>query len=355
MDGHCDGLRAVLTACAEQVDAECCVAMPLHAREHHLPHSVVSRRGDEEILARALVGYMRLFSEALDPAVRRHLQQQQALCGETEALLERRNNLAGSGLARLAGARLALVLLGERGRESAALAALRPSSMAPFTAADLRHLQTLGREGLLAAVDFPQPAAAVPGCEAALIGALGCILPLAGAAFDGRGRLLWISDRAARWLGIAATRLASTVFTAGDRSRLEALRAAVRRCSNGRRRKPDRLSCAALEADGMRLQIRRARRGSVGERLTLVLAEQAGNGSSADRSRESLLGRGCTPREAEVVELAAWGLTLDQIADQIGVRYSTAHTHLKRAYRKLGVSSRAALASLYYTGGRARP
>ncbi|GIF01011.1 helix-turn-helix transcriptional regulator [Paractinoplanes rishiriensis] len=53
-----------------------------------------------------------------------------------------------------------------------------------------------------------------------------------------------------------------------------------------------------------------------------------------------------TQREREVAELAATGLTSAQIARRLFLSVRTVDTHLGRAYRKLGVSSRAALAML---------
>ena len=48
-----------------------------------------------------------------------------------------------------------------------------------------------------------------------------------------------------------------------------------------------------------------------------------------------------TPREVEVLTLAAKGLRVKEIAEQIGTSAHTAATHLKSIYRKLNVSSRA--------------
>jgi DNA-binding CsgD family transcriptional regulator len=52
-----------------------------------------------------------------------------------------------------------------------------------------------------------------------------------------------------------------------------------------------------------------------------------------------------TMREREVARLAATGLTSRDIAAQLSVSPRTVDTHLSRVYRKLGLSSRAALAS----------
>lgn len=49
-----------------------------------------------------------------------------------------------------------------------------------------------------------------------------------------------------------------------------------------------------------------------------------------------------TPAEVRVLPLLATYLTLDGIADRLGVRRSTVKTHVVGIYRKLGVSTRTA-------------
>jgi DNA-binding NarL/FixJ family response regulator len=49
-----------------------------------------------------------------------------------------------------------------------------------------------------------------------------------------------------------------------------------------------------------------------------------------------------TPRESEVIHLIARGCTYQQAADRLGVSQHTVCTHVKNAYRKLGVRSGAA-------------
>ncbi|NUP20498.1 MAG: helix-turn-helix transcriptional regulator, partial [Streptomyces sp.] len=53
-----------------------------------------------------------------------------------------------------------------------------------------------------------------------------------------------------------------------------------------------------------------------------------------------------TAREREIAELVAQGLTSQAIADRLYVSRRTVDTHVSRAFRKTGVSSRAALATL---------
>lgn len=49
-----------------------------------------------------------------------------------------------------------------------------------------------------------------------------------------------------------------------------------------------------------------------------------------------------TPRESDVIRLIARGCTYVQVADRLGVSVHTVTSHVKNAYRKLGVRSAAA-------------
>jgi len=49
-----------------------------------------------------------------------------------------------------------------------------------------------------------------------------------------------------------------------------------------------------------------------------------------------------TPRESDVLRLIAHGCTYAQVADRLGVSPHTVTSHVKNAYRKLGVRSGAA-------------
>ncbi len=53
-----------------------------------------------------------------------------------------------------------------------------------------------------------------------------------------------------------------------------------------------------------------------------------------------------TAREREMAELVAYGLTSQAIADRLYVNRRTVETHVSRAFRKTGVSSRTPLATL---------
>jgi DNA-binding NarL/FixJ family response regulator len=62
-----------------------------------------------------------------------------------------------------------------------------------------------------------------------------------------------------------------------------------------------------------------------------------------------------TPREREVVALAATGLTNEQIGEQLYLSPLTAKTHVNRAMMKLGARGRAQLVVMAYESGLVRP
>jgi len=49
-----------------------------------------------------------------------------------------------------------------------------------------------------------------------------------------------------------------------------------------------------------------------------------------------------TPRESDVIRLISRGCTYVQVADRLGISLHTVTSHVKNAYRKLGVRSGAA-------------
>lgn len=67
--------------------------------------------------------------------------------------------------------------------------------------------------------------------------------------------------------------------------------------------------------------------------------------SSAETQTKHPLG--LTQREMDVFRLLLEGYTLQETANQLGVKYCTANTHMTAIYKKLGVSSRAELIIRY--------
>lgn len=100
----------------------------------------------------------------------------------------------------------------------------------------------------------------------------------------------------------------------------------------------DRPQRAALSREEAAAQLRHAGRAGKldGAAVDAVLAA-AGHPA---RRRPTAPG-GLTPREIEVLGLAARGATARQIADRLGITPKTAGNHIERVYEKTGVSSRA--------------
>ena len=65
---------------------------------------------------------------------------------------------------------------------------------------------------------------------------------------------------------------------------------------------------------------------------------------AAITAREELVGMCPSPAQRETVKYAAAGATLSEIAQALGRKPETVRTHLREAYRRLGVSSRLELA-----------
>jgi DNA-binding CsgD family transcriptional regulator len=64
-----------------------------------------------------------------------------------------------------------------------------------------------------------------------------------------------------------------------------------------------------------------------------------------ERKRPSSGWASLTPTEIEVVKLAAQGLSNPQIAEKLFISKHTAKVHISHVFTKLGISSRAELAS----------
>ncbi|MBX3467981.1 MAG: helix-turn-helix domain-containing protein [Planctomycetes bacterium] len=71
---------------------------------------------------------------------------------------------------------------------------------------------------------------------------------------------------------------------------------------------------------------------------------------AADPERLDGLAPGITPREREVLALSLQGRSPREIAADLGISWHTVRTHMKHAYRALGVSSRAEALSVVSDG-----
>ena len=101
-------------------------------------------------------------------------------------------------------------------------------------------------------------------------------------------------------------------------------------------------------------------------RRALDLAQRTGAAPMAERARRELLATGARPRrtaltgpdaltstERQVADLAASGLSNRQIAQRQFITQATVETHLRHAFCKLGITTRADLPA-QLTGQRAR-
>jgi DNA-binding CsgD family transcriptional regulator len=75
-----------------------------------------------------------------------------------------------------------------------------------------------------------------------------------------------------------------------------------------------------------------------------VLEQQLSEDARARRSTV------LSPREVEVIEIAALGLTNAQVADRLSVSVHAVKFHLASIYRKLGVTNRTEAAFVYLRG-----
>jgi ATP/maltotriose-dependent transcriptional regulator MalT len=101
-------------------------------------------------------------------------------------------------------------------------------------------------------------------------------------------------------------------------------------------------SAAASAAKTAGLRVREA----AARRRSAELRAQCGGGVRTPALLDAEHPIGLTPRELEVVELAARGLSNADIAARLFVSVRTAEGHLARAFAKLGVSDRTALRGL---------
>jgi DNA-binding NarL/FixJ family response regulator len=89
---------------------------------------------------------------------------------------------------------------------------------------------------------------------------------------------------------------------------------------------------------------------SVTSRVIERMAGQPAPGAARDPRVAEL-----TPREAEVLELVARGLSNGEIAARLVIEESTVKTHLKRVLAKLGVRDRVQAVIFAYESGLTRP
>ena len=102
----------------------------------------------------------------------------------------------------------------------------------------------------------------------------------------------------------------------------------------------DRADRPAFSADSAAAELRRmVANGALDQAATNAVLEAAGHARPAARPKNV---HGLTAREAEVLLLAARGLTTGEIATQLVISPKTADHHIQHVYGKIGVSTRAA-------------
>ncbi len=102
-------------------------------------------------------------------------------------------------------------------------------------------------------------------------------------------------------------------------------------------------------AGGERMLVRFVARRSRGESDVLLLEHDPD-----PLSVQSLRALGLTPRESEVLRLAAEGATTATIGTELSISTATTRKHFENLYRKLGVRSRAAAVATAWAGAETR-
>ncbi|MGD9903962.1 MAG: HD domain-containing phosphohydrolase [Dehalococcoidia bacterium] len=108
----------------------------------------------------------------------------------------------------------------------------------------------------------------------------------------------------------------------------------------------DRADRPAAGAEAAAAELRRlVAQGALEARATeAVLASAGHRATDAPVRRRPEHPGGLSPRELDVLDLAARGLTTREIADRLGISPKTADHHIQHIYNKIGVSTRAAAA-----------
>jgi HD-GYP domain-containing protein (c-di-GMP phosphodiesterase class II) len=105
----------------------------------------------------------------------------------------------------------------------------------------------------------------------------------------------------------------------------------------------DRADRPAFSRDSAAAELRRlVITGVLDQRATNAVLEAAGHDDGVLTAQRPKGAHGLTPREVEVLRLAARGLTTGEIAGALFISPKTADHHIQHVYGKIGVSSRAA-------------
>ncbi|HET9661884.1 MAG TPA: LuxR C-terminal-related transcriptional regulator [Thermomicrobiales bacterium] len=176
---------------------------------------------------------------------------------------------------------------------------------------------------------------------------------------------LWGETLSKELLFRAINRIAALVHTYGAPERAAALLAALHSLgrSTGMAPTPDEFERAARETETVRRQVDAGRFASawdIGSRLGIdgaiaeAIAALASLGAQ-QRSAEYGAAGGLTPRERQVLQLLAAGMSNRDIAEALCVSESTAISHVRNILSKLGLSSRTAAAGWAIRNGLDAP
>ncbi len=84
-----------------------------------------------------------------------------------------------------------------------------------------------------------------------------------------------------------------------------------------------------------------------GKRVVARLVEELATRSELSQAEEALLAHRLSPREQELVQQAAGGLSTEEIADRLAISQATVKAHLTSIFQKLGVRDRVQLIARY--------
>jgi DNA-binding NarL/FixJ family response regulator len=191
-----------------------------------------------------------------------------------------------------------------------------------------RTLQRLQCEGRLSCLSMD---------HGMVMAALNSGLPLSCGLLDAEGRVLWLSDQAARFLGLGVIRFGAHTYVSKKSPKLDIWR-----------------ECASSFARAGTLDPRwrssglSARRLDMSGRCPVVLVwedDRGGQEATCDaRSWSEVLPRfGLTHRESQVACFLGRGYRVTNVAHLLGLSEQTVRVHVKRIYRKLGVSGQVEL------------
>ncbi len=220
----------------------------------------------------------------------------------------------------------------------------RTRKQGAYSPEELRGINTASAafEACLAtATVLPWPGLAVADGISTL---LASALPIVCALFDQAGRLRWMSEEAEVRLEIEAARVGSTRIVSASGPLFDCLQRAALEALNDPAESFNTSAPYRCLPTGEIVVVRLVQ--DQGTKLAMAalasapLLEPAP--ANAVPTQRGI--RGLTAREADVAFLAASGYACLNIAAELGVSEHTVRTHMKRIYRKLGVSSRVSLA-----------